>query len=87
MTKFLLSHRHPRLLLPLCLLLAACSSDPQLLPDGGPTTKDIWQGNYHAQDDRGGSRIADGGYPVAGEPMTAVGSRAAMSQCHRQPFR
>ena len=53
MTKFLLTHHHPRLLLPLCLLLAACSSDPQLLPDGG--------------------------YPVAGEPMAAVGSRAAMS--------
>lgn len=79
MTKFLLTHHHPRLLLPLCLLLAACSSDPQLLPDGGPTTKDIWQGNYHAGDGSTGSRIADGGYPVAGEPMTAVGSRAAMS--------
>ena len=76
MTKNLLSPRH---LLPLCLLLAACSSDPQLLPDGGPTTKDIWQGTYHASDNASGSRIADGGYPVAGEPMTTVGSSTAMS--------
>ena len=58
----------------LALLLAACSSDPTLLPDEGPTTKEIWQGNY-----RESGEDADGGYPVAGSRMTEVGSRTAMS--------
>ena len=62
----------------LALLLAACSSDPTLLPDEGPTTKEIWQGNYRESSDSG-SRIADGGYPVVGSRMTEVGSQTAMS--------
>ena len=62
----------------LVLLLAACSSGPTLLPDEGPTTKEIWQGNYRESGDSG-SRIADGGYPVVGSRMTEVGSQTAMS--------
>lgn len=62
----------------LALLLAACSSGPTLLPDEGPTTKEIWQGNYRESSDSG-SRIADGGYPVVGSRMTEVGSQTAMS--------
>ena len=62
----------------LVLLLAACSSGPTLLPDEGPTTKEIWQGNYRESSDSV-SRIADGGYLVVGSRMTEVGSQTAMS--------
>ena len=67
------------LLLALMLTLAACSKGPTLLPDEGPTTKEIWQGNYRESREDGGSRIPDGGYPVAGSRMTEVGSQTAMS--------
>ena len=66
------------LLLALMLTLSACSKGPTLLPDEGPTTKEIWQGNYRESSDSG-SRIADGGYPVVGSRMTEVGSQTAMS--------
>ena len=67
------------LLLAFALMLTACSKGPTLLPDEGPTTKEIWQGNYRESREDGGSHIADGGYPVAGSRMTEVGSRTAMS--------
>ena len=69
----------------LVLLLAACSSGPTLLPDEGPTTKEIWQGNYRESGDSG-SRIADGGYPVVGSRMTEVGSQTAMSSVTGRHF-
>ena len=62
----------------LALMLTACSKGPMLFPDGGPTTKDIWQGNYR-ESGNSGSRIPDGGYPVAGSRMTEVSSQTAMS--------
>lgn len=67
------------LLLAFALMLTACSKGPTLLPDEGPTTKEIWQGNYRESREDGGSRIPDGGYPVAGGRMTDVSSRTAMS--------
>ena len=67
------------ILLALPLAIAACSKGPALLPDEGPATKDIWQGNYRAAEGSGQRRIADGGYPVAGGRISDAGSQGAMS--------
>lgn len=60
------------------LLLAACSKNPTLLPDGGPTTVDIWRGN--ASRAAVTSAAVQGGYPFAALPMTVTGGARVPSR-------
>lgn len=53
------------------LCLAACSKKPTLLPDGGPTTEDIWRGNTTARATVTSAAV-QGGYPIAALPVTTV---------------
>lgn len=50
------------------MVLAGCSSKPTLLPDEGPTTVQIIEGDYSNP----GADRQDGSYPVSGEPVNLV---------------
>lgn len=53
------------------LFLTACSSKPQLLPDDGPSTHDIYHGNYGQSQQLSGNQYGGGGeYPIHSRPVS-----------------
>lgn len=67
-------------LLAATLILAACAKDPIMLPDEGPTTNDIWQGDYGSVNERPVkiSKKPTPGYPV----ILSVPAKSSLTTAH-----